>query len=368
MTDDKRAAVACIGWTLLFTLCLFILGYCYVLYGGLEDQATFRITMDIDRAQIEALTRATEGLDAEMGAFCQRNCADIEDCRVYETLVFHPGALGISLLSGRAPASAYETIISDQLATDVFHSYDCVGLTIKIDGIVYTITGVYTSYEPLGAITRVAERSAVIEAVDASVRSVYVWLRARKSDIFLCAEGRKALKKLNYSSDAGAFQAVDLGAKVKSGRQRICFMVLVIVWLAALAMWKRMRAVRAAFHARCRAEFTHNYAPRAIPRLVIPFFRALTPSLLALALTAAFAVYCVDSLYISAGAIPKKLLSPGAWLEIARDGWIAGNSDSCLTFYATVMLRRLGQIITAAGVVGIFAAWECHRSIVRRRI
>lgn len=331
------------------------------LWKMLEGQSAFRISAVDDSLLADDLRDIAEQCDAQLGAFSIR---DTQGLRLYECVVYHPEALGILSIDGdpltseQIAAEEPVAMLSKAAAMLLSPDLNCIGDMVQIDGAEYKVIAVYREYEPLGALTRTAEASAIIPArQDGEPRRFYIWIDAKPGDVFAYQQASDLLEDMNQSADAGSFQVEDITGSAQSGRQGIRVILLILLAMISTGLLRAMAKHRRDFARKAQNEMGQYYAPRAVLRLIVPFCWQILPSIAVCAAEAAYSAYCAAKINIGVGSLPGKLLNLSAWTELWTQSIIWGNAREEMPFFSALLNGWLETLTLIAGAVGIGSLW-----------
>lgn len=326
----------------------------------LEGQVQAQLTVQPnDEALSEACREwSADSLECGLYAMGEGTADGLEGILLYECLVYHPDALGVTVVAGTSVTPAQiaaedrVVMLSEATALALDPSMNCVGREIAIGGEYFRIVGIYRMRSPLGVLTQRPEASAILPCrMSDEPRSMYLWLRTQGNSRFLLQRTSREIEGLTQSPDFGGAGAQDAGTAAAHGRQRILFWLWldgVVAAAARLWQWKSRRARFAREVIRRRGIFEgRSFLRKAVALAATD----LLPSA-ALAFAAILATACAASgLALDETIVPLRFLDPGTWLEMFKANALRANTSDLAPVYPIVLGARLTQLTEMAGTL-----------------
>lgn len=345
------------AWTLFFASAVLLLAVSGQ-WRNLDGQVQARF---IARPDGEALVKALRSSlgDVEMGLYAlgSAQAGKIPDVRLYECLIYHPDALGVTLTQGNALTQAQldrgedTAMISEQLALALDPAMDCVGRPLTIGDRTYRIAGVYRARSPLGFLTMLDACSAIVPCrEESSLRQMHLWIRTRDDSRYVHQQVEKDLDGLDASAEYGSSEAVDLGLAAKLGRQGARFWLWLDFAVLCIAMFRRLRPRRRQFlreiAERRRRDDAGTLLRNALPRVLTE----VLPSLLLLLACAGSTATLLSGLTLDESVLPRRFLDLSAWRKMFMDNALRENAAQPAPVWVNVLCRRLESLCAGLGV------------------
>lgn len=282
---------------------------------------------------------------------------EISDVRVYECMVYHPDALGVTLTQGSALTQAQldwddgVAMISEPLALALDPAMDCVGRLLTIGDRMYRIVGIYRARSPLGYLTVLDSYSAIVPCREGtSLRQMHLWIRTRDDSRYVYQQVKKNLDGLNQSADYGSEGAVDLGLAAKLGRQGVyCWLWLDFAVLCA-ANLRRLRPRWQCF-IRETAERRRRYDVGSFFWSIFSHaLKEVLPSLVLVLACVVSLVVLLDGLTLDESVFPRRFLDLGAWRDMLIADTLRENVAQSAPVLANLLCRRLEQLCVGLGI------------------
>lgn len=187
------------------------------LWNMLAGQGCFKITAETGEGLTGRLSALQTAEGVELGAFSMKNLqtGTLAPATLYESVLFHPMALGLSMTEGDMPfrtGAEDKILLHTKTAARLIPTGQCVGETVKIEAGQFQVAGLYK-----GTGLWKNEASAVVSAGESGLRPVYVWMRTASDDVFAYERLRRALTEENQGTDAGQLRR---GRPDQAGSQR----------------------------------------------------------------------------------------------------------------------------------------------------
>lgn len=305
-------------WPTLTLICMAALMGVNARWNALAGQGCFRITAKTGDALTQRMAELQKNEDVELGAFSMRNLEEgpLAPATLYESVLFHPVAMGISMTEGDLPflaEAADKLLLHRRTASRLIPTGNCLGQTVQVEGDSYQVAGIYRS---TGLWKN--EATGILSAREEALRPVYVWMRTAKDDVFAYEHLRRALVEENQGVDAASFAGVDLTKRGASAQMVNALALFFMALLLARGLWSQQRGSRQKFRQIAQENFQRRYFPGAMLRCIGPFVRYMGGTLLCGGVLVAGALLLQGGFSQGAAALPEQLLSLRAWSVFLR--------------------------------------------------
>ena len=333
-------------WTALALICMAALLAVSALWNTLAGQGCFKITAETGDRLNGRLSALQTAESVELGAFSMKNLqtGTLAPATLYESVLFHPMALGLSMTEGDMPFrtdAENQILLHTKTAARLIPTGQCVGETVKMEEGQFRVAGVYK-----GTCLWKNEASAVVSAGESELRPVYVWMRTAPDDVFAYERLHRALTEENQGTDAAGFTGVDLTKRAAGAQIANAVALFLMALMLAKRIWRDQAGMRQKLIQTAREIFQKFYFFGAGIRCIWPFVRYLGISLLCGGALIAGVLLVRRVFSQGAADLPEQLLSLRAWRN-----YLSRESAAIRAMYELPMAAcRTGALLQGLGL------------------